>query len=111
MNILPSLLIVGVTAICTLITRAAPFLLFGNKNRTIPQAVIYIGEVLPPAVMAALLIYCVKDISFIRYSLWVNEIIGIIITTLIHLKWRNTLLSIGVGTVVYMVLIQSVFFS
>lgn len=111
MSIVTSLLIVFVTAICTLITRAAPFILFGNNRREVPKAVLYIGQVLPAAVMATLLVYCVKQISFAHYSEWVYEIAGIVVTALIHIKWRNTLLSIGVGTAVYMVLIQGIFFT
>lgn len=111
MSIVTSLLIVMVTALCTLITRATPFILFGNKKREVPQAVLYIGKVLPAAVMATLLIYCVKHISFTHYSDWVYEIVGVLVTALIHIKWRNTLLSIGVGTVAYMVVVQGLFFS
>ncbi len=112
MNGVHSVLIVIVTVVCTLITRATPFLLFGNKKRKVPQAVLYIGEVLPAAVMATLLIYSVKHVSFTtHYSDWVYEIVGVLVTALIHIKWRNTLLSIGVGTVMYMVLTQGLLFS
>jgi branched-subunit amino acid transport protein AzlD len=109
-NIGYSLLVVGVTALCTMVTRATPFILFGNKKRKVPAAVLFLGAVLPPAVMATLVVYSLKHISFEIPGLWMNEIIGVAVTALIHMWRRNTLLSIGIGTVVYMVLVQGAFF-
>jgi branched-subunit amino acid transport protein AzlD len=109
MNIGFSLLIVLVTALGTLATRAMPFVLFGNRKRTIPEAILFLGKVLPPAVMAALVIYSLKHVSFLDNSLWMNEAIAVSVTALIHVWRKNTLLSIGVGTLVYMVLVQGNF--
>ena len=109
MSIVSSLLVVAVTALCTLATRATPFILFGNKKRKVPEAVLFLGEVLPPAVMATLVVYSLKHISFEVPTLWVNEIIGVAATALVHVWRRNTLMSIGIGTVMYMVLVQGAF--
>ena len=57
-----SLLIILVVAAVTLVTRALPFLLFRNPERT-PRAVVYLGKVLPPATMAMLVVYCLKGVS------------------------------------------------
>lgn len=110
MNYRYAALIVLVTALGTIATRAVPFIMFGNSKREIPKAVLYLGKVLPSAVMAALVIYSLKHVSFLTVSLWVNEIIAVVATAAIHVWRRNTLLSIGIGTAIYMVLAQGNFF-
>ena len=110
MNILMSLAIVLVTAVVTLALRVFPFLLFGRSGREVPRPIIYLGTVLPPAVMAALVVYSVKHISFSEPSRWMYEVLAIGATVLVHRIKRNTLVSIGVGTAVYMILVQGQFF-
>ena len=51
--------IILVTAVCTLITRLIPFVLFGG-NKEMPKAVNYLGAILPPAIMATLVVYCLS---------------------------------------------------
>ena len=94
-------------AAITFATRAVPFLLFGS--RPAPKIVLYLGRVMPPAVMAMLVIYCLKDISFTQYSFGIPEIIACAVVVGLHLLKRNSLLSIFAGTAVYMVLVQFVF--
>ena len=102
-----SLLIVLVTALATLATRVVPFILFGKTSQELPKAIVHLGRVLPPAVMAALVIYSTRHISFSEPSLWMNEIIAVAITVVVHLWRRNTLFSIAAGTAAYMVLVQT----
>ncbi len=109
MNLLHSLLIVAVVALSTLLTRAAPFLLFGRGERRVGETIFYIGRLLPPAIMATLLIYALREISFSGMENWLFDLGAIGVTALIHLKWRNALLSIAVGTILYMVLVQGIF--
>ena len=59
---LHSIGIIAVAAIVTLFIRAIPFVLFGGK-REVPATVTYLGEVLPPAIMVILVVYCVKGID------------------------------------------------
>ena len=100
-------LVIAIAAVCTILTRALPFILFGKK-RQVPPWVSYIGGILPSAVMATLLVYCLRQISFASPSLWMHEIIAVAVTAVVHVWRRNTLLSIGVGTVVFMVLKQGI---
>ena len=51
----------------------------------------------------------VKDVSFAAAPFGIPEIIGCAVVTLLHIWKRNTLLSIGAGTVCYMLLVQFVF--
>ena len=50
-------LIIAAAAICTVFTRALPFLFFGG-SRGIPEPIRYLGKILPPAIMAVLVVYC-----------------------------------------------------
>ncbi len=99
--------IVMTAAICTLITRIAPFMFFGGK-RDLPKVIEYLGKVLPPAIMGALIIYCLKNTSFTIDPYGIPEVLAISAVVLVHLWKRNTLLSIGGGTFLYMLLIQNI---
>ena len=102
-----SIAIITVCAICTLIERAFPFLIFRGKE--VPEIVRYLGRVLPMAIMATLVIYCIKGISFASMGGWVPMVIASAATVVLHLWKGNTMLSIFGGTICYMVLIQMVF--
>ncbi len=68
----------------------------------------HLGNVLPYAVIGLLVVYCLKDVPGSGiYGL--PEAIAILFIVFLH-KWKkNTLLSIGGGTVLYMLLVQMVF--
>ncbi len=101
------LLIVVVTLV-TMLTRFLPFLIF-SENRKTPEIITYLGKVLPFAIMGMLVVYCLKDVAFLRKPFGIPELIGIAITAVLHIWRRNSLLSIGIGTVSYMLLVQFVF--
>lgn len=103
-----ALAIVFVVAIITIFTRALPFLIFGGKKE-LPKSVVYLGKVLPMAVMGVLVIYCVKGVQLTSYPYGLPEWIGIGIVVLLHIWKRNNLLSIGVGTICYMIMVQEIF--
>lgn len=100
--------IIAVAAVCTFATRLAPFLLFNGK-KPIPPLIRYLGETLPPAVIALLVVYCLKNVQWVMGTHGIPELICIAITALLHIWKRNNLLSIGVGTVLYMFLVQTIF--
>lgn len=101
-----SLALVAVIAGVTVVLRFLPFLIF--RTRT-PKAVLYLGEVLPYAIMGMLVVYCLKDISFTGSSHGIPELLSILLVVILH-KWKhNTLVSIPAGTVFYMFLIQVIF--
>lgn len=102
-----SILIIAVCAICTLIERALPFLIFRGKE--VPEIVRYLGRVLPMAIMATLVMYCLKGITFSSMAGFAPSLIASALTAFLHIWKRNTMLSIFGGTVCYMVLVQIVF--
>jgi len=108
MNTTHSLLIVLVVTVMTLATRALPFLVFGGKRQP-PKAIMYLGKVLPCAIMAMLVVYCLKNVSFAAWPHGIPEAIGVALAAALHVWKRNTLLSIAASTVVYMLLVQLVF--
>ena len=103
-----SLLIILVVAATTFATRLVPFLLF-PKGKEIPGIIQYLGKVLTPAVIGMLVIYCLKSVSLISAPHGIPELIAVAVTAGLHVWKRNNLLSIGVGTILYMFLIQAVF--
>ena len=107
-SIMRSLLIIAVVSVTTFATRAIPFLLF-PKGKEIPPLVKYLGAALPPAVIGMLVIYCLKDMNLMSASHAAPDLISTATVIILHIWKRNNLLSIGVGTVLYMVLTQMVF--
>lgn len=107
MSDLHSILIIAVTALVTTSLRFLPFLIFG-ENRTTPPLISHLGQVLPFATMGMLVVYCLKDMTLTAAPFGIPEIIGCAVVALLHVWKRNTLLSIGAGTVCYMLLVQFV---
>lgn len=98
------LAIVAVAALVTLLIRALPFALFSRGNP--PRVITYLGRVLPATVMAILVFYCLKGVSFGALSGFAPALIAVAATAALHALKRNTLLSIACGTAVYMLLIR-----
>ena len=104
---LSDLVIVLVACACTVLTRALPFVLFGRSGSP-GRGVLYLGRVLPPAMIALLVVYCLKGVDFSSSPFGAPEILSVILVGALH-HWRhNILLSIAGGTAVYMLLIQVV---
>ena len=103
-----SLLMIAVMTLVTMLTRFLPFLIF-NEHRKTPQIILHLGKVLPCAIMGMLVVYCLKDVSVLSAPFGIPELLGIAVVAALHIWKRNSLLSIGVGTVFYMVLVQLVF--
>ena len=108
MDNLHAVLTIVVVALVTAGLRFLPFLIFG-ENRKTPPLIAYLGQVLPYAIMGMLVIYCLKDVALTSAPFGIPELIGCAVVAFLHVWKRNTLLSIGVGTVCYMLLVQFVF--
>lgn len=113
-------------ALVTFLTRVLPFLLF-DRGESPPKLVLYLGRVLPPAVIAMLIVYCLRSPSVavpaeLTASLsgwlaaivgffvgWAPQLIAGLVVVVLHAWKHNNLLSIFGGTILYMILIQVVF--
>lgn len=102
-----SIIIIACVVLGTMVTRFLPFIIF-PEGKEPPEFISYLGKVLPYAVIGLLVVYCLKDVPGSgTYGL--PKAIAILFIAVLH-KWKkNTLLSIGGGTVLYMFLVQMVF--
>ena len=107
-SVLYTLLVILVITVVTAALRFAPFFIFSSE-RPVPKFVSYLGRVLPYSIMAMLVVYCLKGISFEKAPFGLPELISVILVAVLHIWKRNTLLSIICGTICYMVCIQFVF--
>jgi len=98
------LILIAVTAAL----RFLPFVLFGGSAHA-PAFILYLGRYLPGAMISLLVVYCLKDVSPLIGSHGLPEALSILLIIFLHTWRHNTLLSIGGGTVCYMLLIQLVF--
>ena len=99
---------IAVMALVTFFTRALPFLLFDRGDHP-PKVVLYLGQVLPPAIIAMLIVYCLKGISFAAPAGWVPALAASGAAGALHLWKGNDLVSIFGATAFYMFLVQGVF--
>ncbi len=100
--------LVAVMAAVTILLRFLPFLIF-RADRPIPAYVVYLGHVLPPAIIGMLVIYCLKDTAVTAAPYGLPELVAALSVVALQVWKRNSLLSILSGTVIYMLLVQLVF--
>lgn len=93
-------------AFVTALLRFLPFLVFRRKT---PSYVVYLGKVLPPAIIGMLVIYCLREIKITSFPYGLPELIASLCVVLLQAWKRNSLLSILLGTVIYMLMIQFCF--
>ena len=101
-----SAVLIAVMAVVTMLLRFLPFLVF--RRRT-PAYISYLGKVLPPAIIGMLVIYCLKDVSLTVHPFGLPELISVAAVAAVQAWKRKSLVSILMGTVLYMVLIRLVF--
>ncbi len=99
---------IAVASVVTIIIRFLPFWAFGGKKK-IPAVINDLGRMLPSAIMVILVIYCLKGVNLLEAGHGIPELLSVLVVALLHIWKKNTLLSIAVGTICYMVLIQAVF--
>ena len=95
-----------IAAAGTAAIRFLPFIIF-PEGKKVPAFVAWLGKWLPRATMAMLLVFCLKDVSFLNGpSGWLPAVSGLAVTIGLHLWKRNMVLSIAAGTALYMILIR-----
>ena len=108
MTLQQQIITIAMCVVGTMLTRFLPFLVFRPKRPT-PRYIQYLGRVLPGAIFAMLIIYCLRDVSLLQGSHGLLELIAIAVTVGLHLWKRQMLLSIAGGTICYMLLVQFIF--
>lgn len=92
----------------TMLTRFITFIIFPEDSSP-PQEIIYLGSVLPTAAMGLIVVFALRETTVLSYPFALPEIIATVAIILIHYFKRNTIVSIAVGTIFYMFLVQIVF--
>lgn len=103
-----AVMVIATASLVTMGLRFLPFLIFGG-NRSMPPMLEHMRQALPYAIMGMLVVYCLKDVQLRAAPFGSPEAIGCLVVALLHAWKRNTLLSIGAGTICYMLLVQFVF--
>ena len=108
MTVAQRLITIVMCVLATQLTRFLPFLVF-PAGKTTPKFIRFLSNALPAAVFGMLLVYCLRGVSMVSGSHGLPELIAILVVAGLHLWKKQMLLSIGVGTVCYMLLVQFVF--
>lgn len=98
----------SVAAVIALVTagiRFLPFVLFSGERKT-PKIIDKLGKMLPYSIMGMLVVYCLKDVKVTDVSSCLPALISCLVVGVLYVWKRNTLISIIVGTVCYMLLVQ-----
>jgi branched-subunit amino acid transport protein AzlD len=107
-EVIRNLIIIAMMVAATMLTRFLPFLLFPAGKKT-PKYITYLGTSLPYATIGLLVVYCLKSVNLFASPFGLPEIAAIAVIVILHLWRGNSLISIGAGTVVYMLMVQVVF--
>ena len=97
-----------IMAAATLLTRAIPFLVFYSAKES-PPYIKYLGNVLPCATIAMLIVYCLRDTDFFARPYGIPELISIAAVAFLQMRTKNMLVSVAIGLTLYMVLIRTLF--
>ena len=99
------LLAIFISAVCTFMLRALPFIAF-NGEKTMPLWLDKLGQALPAAIMAVLIVYCLKDVGDSLTQIAIPKLVAVAAVAISY-KWKhNTLISIAGGTILYIVLLR-----
>ncbi len=108
MTLAQQIITIAVAVVATMITRFLPFFIF-PADKPVPRVVDYFGRVLPAAIFGMLMVYCLRNVSWLGGTHGIPEVVSLAVVVGLHLWKRNMLVSIVGGTACYMVLVQLVF--
>ena len=103
-----AMIVIALMGLAVLSTRIVPVLIFGRGER-VPEFILYLGRVVPYTAMGLLIVYCLRDVPVMDAPHGLPEIISLAVVTVTYIWKRNTILSVVIGTALYMFLVQSVF--
>jgi len=101
-----ALIAVALMGLVILATRAFPFILFSRRDP--PALIRFVERFIPPMVMAVLVVYCLKDISWAARPSGIRELISLVAVVGLHVWKKNAMLSIFGGTALYMILLRTI---
>ena len=92
------------SALATFITRATPF--YALRNYKPNPYLDAIEKHMGMMIMVILVCYGLKDTKFSEFPYGLGELAAVLTAVLVHLKFKNALLSIVISTGIYMFLIR-----
>lgn len=108
MTLAEQIITVAAAVLGTMLTRFLPFILF-PANKPTPPVVLYLGKMLPAAVMALLVVFSFKDVKFLSGYHGAPELLATVLIIALQVYVKNVLLTIASGTIFYMFLVQYIF--
>lgn len=99
------LLAIVMSALITFGLRALPFVLF-RGGRSMPEWMQRLGQILPSAIMAVLIVYCLKGAKSNPIGIGIPGIIAVTVVVASYKRKHNTFISIIVGTAAYMIMLR-----
>ena len=99
------LLAIVMSALITFGLRALPFVLF-RGGRSMPEWMQRLGQILPSAIMAVLIVYCLKGAKSNPIGIGLPGIIAVAVVVASYKRKHNTFISIIVGTAAYMIMLR-----
>lgn len=100
-----ALMIILAMGLATFATRIVPVLIFG-RGEQVPDYIMYLGKVVPFTAMGLLIVYCLRNTGFDAASMYALPELAAMASVVLSYLWkRNTILSVVLGTVIYMVLV------
>ena len=103
-----ALIVRVVMGLGVLATRIVPVLIFGRGEK-VPEFILYLGRVVPYTAMGLLIVYCLRDVPVFEAPHGLPELIALSAVAATYIWKRNTILSVVIGTALYMFLVQSIF--
>ncbi|MFC0180217.1 branched-chain amino acid transporter permease [Thorsellia kenyensis] len=92
---------IAIMACITFLLRAIPFWLMRKKRVAFID---YLGFMMPPGIMIILVIYSINGLNYTGASSYLNMAVSCLSVVLLHHFFRNSLLSITLGTGIYIAL-------
>lgn len=100
-----AIITIAVVTVVTYLIRALAFIVF-PANKPSPNAVKRLSMTLPYGIMGLLVVYCLKDTNVTAFPYGIYAFASVLIVILLQAWRKNSLLSVLIGTVCYMILIR-----
>lgn len=84
--------------------RCLPWLAFGKRE--MPPLIKKLSDLLPPALMAILVVYGLKSLTTSDTHTMMAMVVASVFTAMIHIYKKNQILSVFLGTALYMILLN-----
>mgnify|MGYP004668804831 FL=1 len=97
-------IVISLAVLGVMSTRFLPFLIF-RPNRPTPPLVRYLGKWLGPAVFGLLVVYCFRQ-TIATGDRLIPMLAATLATVVCQLRWHSMILSMPIGTALYMILIR-----